>query len=34
MEYNETAAKRRKKREKSFIYAPFAHFRGNCNLLD
>ena len=29
MEYNEMAAKRRKKRKSSFIYAPFVHFRGN-----
>jgi hypothetical protein len=29
MEYNEIAAKRRKKRKNSFIYAPFAHFCGN-----
>ena len=28
MEYNEIAAKRRKKRKKSCFYAPFALFRG------
>jgi hypothetical protein len=28
MEYNEIAAKRRKKRKRPFVYAPFALFRG------
>jgi hypothetical protein len=32
MEYNEIAAKRRKKRKNSIIYAPFVHFRGNSPL--
>jgi hypothetical protein len=29
MEFNEIAAKRRKKRKNSLVYAPFVHFRGN-----
>ena len=33
MDYNDMAAKRRKKRKRSFVYAPFAPFRGYSLLL-